>query len=247
MSRNFEILQQGAPHGGAFRAAAFARSGTVGIARAQDHRGTANDEITRLVQQLFVFPSTASPPGIVAFCAVDEGAGCSWVCARASEVLAANVPGRVCVVDANLRSPSLHNHFNTDLQTGFVDAMRDPAPLRDFTRSTFYSHLWLMTSGAVKAEPNGALNPQRLRLRFAELRAEFDHVLVDTPPMNSNPDAVLIGHCADGVVLVVDSTSTRRESARVAKENLEAAKIPILGAVLNRRTYPIPEALYKRL
>ena len=52
---------------------------------------------------------------------------------------------------------------------------------------------------------------------------------------------------ADGIILVVGSNLTRRESARIAKESFEAAGIPIIGAVLNKRTYPIPEALYRIL
>ena len=247
MSRNFEILERGAARPDAFRASAIPRQGERDTAGRHNRPGAAEEEITKLVQRLFIYPATPSPPAVIAFCGVDEGAGCSWVSVRSSEVLAANVPGRVCLVDANLRSPSLHTHFDTEIQTGFADAMRELAPVRDFTRATWRSHLWLMTAGTVGSEPNGALNPERLRARFSQLREEFDHVLVDTPPMNRYPDALLLGRLADGVVLVVDSNSTRRESARVAKENLESAKISILGAVLNRRTYPIPEALYRRL
>jgi len=247
VSRNFEILHRGEAHSGAFRPGPLPRREAGETARGQQNRGAAEDEIAKLVQRLFICPAADCPPIVVAFCGMDEGAGCSWVCARSSEVLAANVPGRVCVIDANLRSPSLHTYFSAEMRAGFADAMRDSAPVRDFTRATGRGHLWLMTSGATRGEPNGALNPERLRARFSELRGEFDHVLMDTPPMSSYPDAVLLGRLADGVVLVVDSNSTRRESARVAKENLEAAKVPILGAVLNRRTFPIPEALYKRL
>lgn len=247
MSRNFEILHRGAAQAGALPTIAAPRPRGSDVAGPRNRHGAAEDEITKLVQRLFVYPATANPPSAVAFCGVDEGIGCSWVCARASEALAGQVLGRVCVVDVNLRSPFLHEHFGAEARPGFADAMKDPAPIRDFVRATWCSHLWLMTSGAVGAEPNGALNPDRLRSRISELRAEFDYVLLDTPPMSSYPDAVLLGRLSDGVVLVVGSNSTRRESARVAKESLEAARVPILGAVLNRRTYPIPEALYKRL
>ena len=87
----------------------------------------------------------------------------------------------------------------------------------------------------------------RLRTRFSELREEFDYLLVDTPPMSSYPDAVLLGQLTDGIILVIGSNSTRCEPARIVKESFEAAGVPILGAVLNRRTYPIPEALYQRM
>ena len=246
MSRNFEILQRTAVRPDLFPPAAVRAAESAESTGASKLRSTVDDEITKLVQRLFAWPA-ASSPAVVAFCGLDHGAGCSWVCARTSEALAENVPGRVCVVDANLRSPSLHTYFNAASLSGFAEAMRDSAPVRDFTLATWHSHLWLMTSGKAHGVPNGALNPDRLRARFAELRAEFDHVLVDTPPMNAYSDAVALGRVADGVVLIVESNSTHREVARAAKESLEAAKIPILGAVLNRRTYPIPKALYKRL
>jgi Mrp family chromosome partitioning ATPase len=201
----------------------------------------------KLVQQVFILPGSGQAPGAIAFCAVDKGAGCSWVCARASELLAEQVPGRVCVVDANLRSPFLHEHFRIGKGAGFSDAMKSAAPIREFVRPSWNSHLWFMSAGAVGSEPNGVLNSARLHARFAELRAEFDYVLVDTAPMSSHADALLLGQLTDGVVLVVGSDLTRRETARIAKESFEATKVLVLGAVLNKRAYPMPEALYQRL
>ncbi len=245
MSRSFDILHREAAHAGAARPVPAPRAN--GAAHRQDRDNLAEDEITKLVQRVFAYPPTAEAPAVVAFCGVEEGAGCSWVCARAAETLAEQVPGRVCVIDANLRSPALHEYFRVEMCAGFAEAMKDPAPIREFTQPTWSDHLWVMTSGAVGKEPNGALNPDRLSCRFSELRAEFDYLLMDTPPISSYPDAVLLGRLTDGVILVVGSSSTRREPARIAKESFEAAKVSMLGAVLNRRTYPIPKALYRRL
>ena len=246
MSRNFEILHRSAVRPDLFFPAAVRTTDAAESAEPPKRRALSDDEITKLVQRLFG-SSAARSPTVVAFCGLDQGAGCSWVCARTSEALAENVSGRVCVVDANLRSPSLHAYFNAAPLPGFAEAMRDSAPIRNFIHGTQHSHLWLMTSGEAAGAPNGSLNPEKLCARFAELRAEFDHVLVDTPSMNTYSDAVALGRVTDGVVLVVESNSTRREVARAAKESLDAAKIPILGAVLNRRTYPIPKALYERM
>jgi Mrp family chromosome partitioning ATPase len=57
----------------------------------------------------------------------------------------------------------------------------------------------------------------------------------------------MIGRLADGVVLVIEAHATRREAARKVKESLEAANVRLLGAVLNKRTFPIPEVLYNRI
>ncbi|MGA9937366.1 MAG: hypothetical protein WA369_14570 [Candidatus Acidiferrales bacterium] len=125
--------------------------------------------------------------------------------------------------------------------------MKSSAHIDAFAQQAWSSHLWFVSAGAACNDSNGAMNPARLRARVSELRAEFDYVLVDAPAVSSCGDGALLGLLTDGVVLVVGCNSTRRETARAAKDNLEAAGVPVLGTVLNRRTYPIPEALYRRL
>jgi Mrp family chromosome partitioning ATPase len=107
--------------------------------------------------------------------------------------------------------------------------------------------LWLITCGSKTTDPHTLLTSDRLRSRLAELRAEFDYVLVDGPPVNLYADATVLGKLADGVVLVVQANSTHREAARKAKESLDSAKVRLWGAVLNKRTFPIPEALYRKI
>ena len=72
-------------------------------------------------------------------------------------------------------------------------------------------------------------------------------MIVDAPPMTRYADAIALGQLSDGIVLILEAESTRQEAARMAVENLRSSKVPILGAVLNKRTFPIPEGLYKRL
>jgi protein-tyrosine kinase len=247
VSRNFDIMHRETVRAAEFRPTAVPRPQVNATAAACGQYAGVDSEILKLVRRVFVLPGAAQAPEVVAFCGIENGAGCSWVCARASEVLADQIPGRVCVIDANLRSPSLHEHFRMEKGAGFVDAMKESGPISEFARPTWISKLWLMTSGAAGIGPNCALSPARLRSRFAQLRSEFDYLLIDAPPMSFPADAALVGQLTDGVVLVVGSSSTRREPARIGKESLEAAGVPVLGAVLNRRTYPIPEALYQRL
>ncbi len=247
MSRNFDVLHRETVRAAEFRPTAIPHPRANATAGPRDRYAGVENEVLKLVRRVFVLAGASQAPTVVAFSGIENGTGCSWVCARASEVLADQVPGRVCVIDANLRSPSLHEHFRTEKGAGFADAMKESLPVLEFTRPTWISKLWLMTSGAVGIGPNGALNPARLRTRFEELRAEFDYLLIDAPPMSFPADAALVGQLTDGMILVVGSSSTRREPARIAKESLEAAGVPVLGAVLNRRTYPIPEALYERL
>jgi Mrp family chromosome partitioning ATPase len=86
-----------------------------------------------------------------------------------------------------------------------------------------------------------------MRSRLTELRAAFDYVLVDAAPMNASNDAIILGGLSDGVVLMLKANTSRRETARKAVQELQSANVRTLGAVLNQRTFPIPETLYKRL
>ena len=56
-----------------------------------------------------------------------------------------------------------------------------------------------------------------------------------------------MGGLCDGIVLVVEANSTRRVAAQKVKERLHAANARLLGAVLSDRTFPIPEAIYRKL
>lgn len=249
MSRNFHILHREVPEPATrevpIKPEAVPPPASAGYPYSCN--AVVEDEITKLVQRVFVFPDSERSPVAVAFCGVDEGAGCSWVCTHASRILAQQVSGRICIIDGNDRSPSLHQKFRVENGLGFAEAMRCSTPISGFIRPTWIGNLWLMTCGAPEKSASGSPDPARLRSRFADLRHEFDYLLIDTPPINSDADAVAIGQLADGIILIVGSNSTRREPARIARERFNAARIPVLGAVLNRRTYPIPDALYRIL
>ena len=204
------------------------------------------DETAKLVQRVFVF-SNSHAPRVVVFSSADERTGSGEICFRAGEILAAQRLGSVCLVDANLRAPSLHRMSGVAKSPGLTDATVKPGPIRDFGVQVVGSNLWIVPPGSSEATAQGLYAPGPLRLRIGELRREFDYVLIDAPPVSSCGDAVLLGQMADGVILVVEANSTRRETARLAKETFEGAEIRLLGGVLNNRKFPIPEALYRTL
>jgi protein-tyrosine kinase len=247
VSRNVDTFRPDGGLGARLRDAKARPSQPPTNGRHRNQSGEAGDEVLKLVQRVFILPRSGTTPSAVAFCGVNRGAGCTWLCARAGEALAAQVSGSVCLLDANLRAPSLHSQFGVEVGTGFADFMRTSKPAYDFARRMPALNLWLITAGAVGGKPNGALCPSSLRSRFAELRNEFDFVLVDTPAVDFYADALLLGQLTDGIILVVGSNSTRRETALDVKKNFQAAQVPLLGAVLNKRMYPIPEAIYRKI
>jgi len=204
----------------------------------------AREEFLKLVQRVFLAHST-DRPHVVMFAGVNHGNGCSRSCIGIAETLARNVSGSVCLIDANLRSPSLPQYLSVANHRGLTDALLEDGPIRSFAKQLRTGNLWLLSAGSLCSD--GLLKSPRLGARLAELRSEFDYVLVDVPALNQYGDAIGLGHLTDGVVLVLEANSTRREAARKVTESLRAINIPILAVVLNRRQYPIPETIYHRL
>ncbi len=211
-----------------------------------DLEAYGREERMKLVQRLFMLPRGGSPRTVL-FCGVGTGDGSNWVCARAAETLASQVKTPVCVVDANWRSPFLHECFGLDNHCGLSDAVLRLGPIRNVAHRLNGGNLWLITSGSRAPDPHALLTSEDLQVRLAELRSDFDYVLLDGPSVNLYIDATLLGRLVDGVVLVLQANSTRREVARKAKASLESAGVRLLGAVLNKRTFPIPEFLYRKV
>jgi polysaccharide biosynthesis transport protein len=202
------------------------------------------EEVVKMVQRVFRGQGEEATR-VVTFSSVDRGNGCSWICVSAAFTLANQTQGTVCVVDGNLRYPSLQNYFHVENRFGLAEATAHPGPIRDFVQPTSSKNLWVLTAGGRAVQP--PLSSDGLLSRITELRSEFDYVLIDTPPANLYADAISLARFTDGIVLVLQSNSTRREAALKVKEGFETAKVRMLGAVLNKRTFPIPQAVYERL
>ena len=203
-------------------------------------------ELAKLVQRVFLLPGGEYNHTVV-FTSSDAGNGCSWICARVGELLAAQVTGTVCLVDANLQSPTLHEQFAVPNHHGLSDALRQSGSIRGYVSQLSRRNLALVSCGSESKDAQSMVTSDRMRMRLSELRSEFDYVLIDCPSMSVSNEAVSLGSGADGVVLVLKANSTRKDRARNAVRDLQAAKVKVLGAVLNQRTFPIPEKLYNKL
>jgi capsular exopolysaccharide synthesis family protein len=205
-----------------------------------------NEGSVRLVQQLLA-PQSHDAPRLVVFAGVEHGNGCTHTAVSVAETLAANGGRSICMVDANFRSPALAGMFGVNNDHGLSDALSRDGLIRSFVEPVRNDSLWLLSTGSLAAESPNLLSSERLIARCLELREEFDIVLVDAPPLAHYADAIALGRLSDGVVLVIEAESTRKESAIAAVENLRSSEVRILGAVLNKRVYPIPEKLYSKL
>lgn len=202
------------------------------------------EEISNLVQQLFLSAGADAPRSVV-FTSTDSGAGCTWVCSQTAEMFASRIAGTVCVLDANLRRPGMAQQWGVENGPGLSDALVQLDPIRAFARPLALPNLFVITAGLSTQAAQPLLTSDRMRLRITELRSEFDFVLIDSSAMSLANEAIGLGSMADGVVMVLKANASRKQGARQAIQELQGGKAKVLGAVLNQRKFPIPQALYK--
>jgi Mrp family chromosome partitioning ATPase len=200
-------------------------------------------EEVKLVQRIFPVNAQGSPQ-LVLFSSLEGAVDACSIGARCCEILAARTDEPVCVVDANLQSPFLHRYFGLENCRGFSDAICDPAPVQDFTLHLAKSNLWVMPSGSA-ADASFPQGSERISSIMMELRTLFKYVVINSPLYLDRVPA-LPSFGADGIVLVVEANSTRREIVREVMEELRIVGTRVLGVVLNNRTFPIPDAIYHK-
>ena len=248
MSRNFELLQNANRSLEVLQPEVERESAPAASAEALLHlrmEGTEQDELAKLVSRLFA--SGSESPRQVMFTGTEPDAGSSRICARTAEALASRLSGSVCVVDANLRNPGLHEQFGIENHFGLTEALQQGGSVRKYSRNFAGGKLSLVSSGSPVDNWRALLASRQMQMRLTELRQEFDHVLIDIPPVNLFAEGVTLGRMSDGIILVLKAHSSRREVAQKVVQELKAAKVLLLGAILNGRRFPIPTALYQRL
>ena len=148
------------------------------------------------------------------------------------------------LVDANLRSPSQHLAFRLERTGGLSELATQGLAPEAAVRQGPGSPLPIVTAGRPAGSPTAILGLPALKAAIEQLRARFDWVILDGPPITVYSDAAILAPLVDGVVLVVEAEKTRWEVVSQAKRTLEESGGRILGAVLNRQRYHIPPALY---
>ncbi len=185
-------------------------------------------------------------PRLLLFASAGEGEGSSGVAANFGMVLATSGE-RLLLVDANLRSPSLHEFFTLGKNPGLAELLTGEKTLRQVIKATHLPNLLLIPAGSLPQNPFPLFANGKVDSLLQQMRAGVDWVILDAPAINIFNDAVAVGARTDGVVLVVQAEKTRWEVAQSARRRLESAQANILGVVLNDRKTHIPEWLYRRL
>jgi protein-tyrosine kinase len=160
-------------------------------------------------------------------------AGMSSDTAANLAVVLAQAGQRVCLVDADLRRPSLHTVFEVPQEPGLTTFMLSTDVTQGVTPvETAVPGLVLLPSGARPPNPADILGSKKMTGLLTLLKSEADVVILQAPPVTVAVDAAVLAAQTDGLLLVVRTGQTRRDRVAQAQELLERFRVRVLGTVL---------------
>lgn len=146
----------------------------------------------------------------------------------------ARVGKRVLLVDGDLRNPSMHRVVGVENERGMSNLLSGSADLASVVQRTRQASLFFIPCGPLPPNPAELWGGDRLRQFLTEAASNFDHVILDGPPVLGFADAPLLAAAVDGVLFVLESRGTRRGQARGALRRLQVGHAHLLGAVLTK-------------
>ncbi|KQO97542.1 polysaccharide biosynthesis tyrosine autokinase [Leifsonia sp. Leaf264] len=139
----------------------------------------------------------------------------------------------VCLVEADLREPSIGGYLDLEGSVGFTTVLAGDVELDDALQPWGPDDLSVLLSGALPPNPSELLSSQKAIDLFARLRERFDVTIIDTPPINPVTDAAIVGHHIGGVIMVVGIGRVKTNELNAAIDALGVSQTPVLGTIVN--------------
>jgi capsular exopolysaccharide synthesis family protein len=141
---------------------------------------------------------------------------------------------KTLIIDCDFRRPQMHQIFNVENNGGFADLISNFKPSGKIRiKRTDIPNLDVFPCGKIPPNPSELLGLSITKMLIEALGKRYDTILIDSPPINSVTDSVILSRIADGVVVVIRAGETKRDIVQRARDQLHDAGAMILGGVIN--------------
>ena len=149
---------------------------------------------------------------------------------------AASMTRRVLLIDADLRSPRVHDFVGLSQSGGLTDVISGDIPLKDAVqRSPSEPNLFILSAGVLPPDPTRLLSSQKMQRLMEQVQNNFDLIIYDAPPLVGFADAYLTAVNTNGMILVADVGKLKRSLLEEALEQIKLSRTPILGLVVQKQ------------
>lgn len=198
-------------------------------------------ESFRSLRTSLLLSTTGHPPKFILFTSATPSEGKTTTASNLACILAQRET-RVLLIDADLRRPNVHHRFGLNGKVGLTTVLTGATRLEDTVQQVpEVPNLDILPSGPVPPFPTEMLSSEAMTALLAHCGEIYTHVVIDSPPILSVTDGVILAREADTVVLVVRHGKSSKHVVRRARDLLVRAGAGVTGIVLNAVDLNSPE------
>ncbi|WP_104487857.1 polysaccharide biosynthesis tyrosine autokinase [Acinetobacter indicus] len=158
--------------------------------------------------------------------------GKSFISTNLATILAQSQK-RVLIIDADLRRGYLHKYFNHANQPGLADYLNGQTELSQVIKATEVSGLDVIARGKSPANPSELLSTTQFATMLNQLSEQYDHILIDTPPILAVTDGIIISQHAGVNLVIARYAKTQMKELELTINRFEQAGVKVNGIILN--------------
>ncbi|MDJ0592110.1 MAG: polysaccharide biosynthesis tyrosine autokinase [Pleurocapsa sp. MO_226.B13] len=140
---------------------------------------------------------------------------------------------KVLVVDGDLRKPRLHKLGQVNNEAGLSEAITTENPWTDYLQTNSIDNLDILTAGATSPNPIALLNSEKMKRLIEQWEADYDYVIIDTPPIGVIADAKSLAQEVDSILFIAGIQRASRKSIDNALDILRQSQCHLAGVVAN--------------
>jgi capsular exopolysaccharide synthesis family protein len=198
-------------------------------------------EAFRSLRTALLLSTAGHPPKFILFTSATPSEGKTTAASNLACILAQG-NARVLLIDADLRRPNVHHRFGLNGRIGLTTLLTGATTLEETVqRVPEVPNLEVLVSGPVPPFPTEMLSSDAMAKLFEHCGKVYSHVIIDSPPILSVTDGVILARASDAVVLVVRHGKSSKHVVRRARDLLLRSGAPITGIVLNAVDMSSPE------
>lgn len=198
-------------------------------------------EAFRSLRTSLLLATTGHPPKIITITSATPSEGKTTVATNLACILAQRET-RVLLIDSDLRRPNVHHRFGLNGRVGLSTVLAGSIPFEDAIRNVpEVPNLDILCCGPVPPFPTEMLSSEAMHDLLAHCVEIYTHIVIDSPPILSVTDGVILSRQSDALALVVRHGKSSRHVVRRARDLLYRAGAPVTGVVLNAVDMNAPE------
>jgi exopolysaccharide/PEP-CTERM locus tyrosine autokinase len=199
----------------------------------------------RRLRTHIIKPAMGNTPKIIMVASAMSGEGKSFVAVNLANIIAVELHSHALLVDCDLRNPSLTRWFGLQEKKGLSDYLMGEAEIQDLLIKTSIDKLSILSGGSIQDNPVELIGSKKMKTLVQDLKSRYDdrYIIIDSSPILATTEPSVLNEMVDGIILVIKSGDTPRETIQQAVNLLNKDKI--LGVVLNNMQFKT-KALFQR-